>query len=105
MDPLSGCWTVPVLVESSWEDLLHENKLMQQEARDESIMRQIDFDSVNLTHFATCLADYWQCDGAQVLGLICMPLGLICMPYIYALCFQLLLAVRWGAGAGPVRVP
>jgi hypothetical protein len=68
VDPLSGCWAVPVMVETTWDDLLFENEQHAQYARDESIMRQINMDSVNVTHFRECLAEYWQCDAAKVQG-------------------------------------
>ena len=62
VDPKTGCWAVPFMVDSTWEDLMFENEEQVQAAKNESILRMLDVDSVNITHFAESLAEYWSCN-------------------------------------------
>ena len=39
-----------------------ENAHEAAEARKESVLKMLDFDSVNVSEFAASLADYWRCD-------------------------------------------
>ena len=48
VDPKTGCWTVPFMVDSTWEDLMFENEQEVQEAKDESVVRMLDVDSINM---------------------------------------------------------
>jgi len=66
VDPRTGCWAVPFLVDSTWEDLLHENEQVVADEKAQCIMNQLDPDSVNVTHFAESLAAYWATDLPQV---------------------------------------